>query len=128
MVIEMSKYLTPENASLGLKQVISDVNSGDTILFDIKAEYHFYKDFSEHKVCHMTNTDSFKNPDKYFAFMIENKENITIDGNGSTLVVHGAMCAFALFNCKNIVFKNLRITYNSPTNYELTVISKIVIK
>ena len=64
MVIEMSKYLTPENASLGLKQVISDVNSGDTILFDIKAEYHFYKDFSEHKVCHMTNTDSFKNPDK----------------------------------------------------------------
>ena len=61
MVIEMSKYLTPENASLGLKQVISDVNSGDTILFDIKAEYHFYKDFSEHKVCHMTNTDSFKN-------------------------------------------------------------------
>lgn len=124
MVIEMSKYLTPENASLGLKQVISDVNSGDTILFDIKAEYHFYKDFSEHKVCHMTNTDSFKNPDKYFAFMIENKENITIDGNGSTLVVHGAMCAFALFNCKNIVFKNLRITYNSPTNYELTVISK----
>ena len=110
MVIEMSKYLTPENASLGLKQVISDVNSGDTILFDIKAEYHFYKDFSEHKVCHMTNTDSFKNPDKYFAFMIENKENITIDGNGSTLVVHGAMCAFALFNCKNIVFKNLRIT------------------
>lgn len=42
----------------------------------------------------MTNTDSFKAPDKYFAVLIENKENITVDGCGSTLVIHGDMCAF----------------------------------
>lgn len=124
MVIEMSKYLTPENASVGLKQAISDANSGDTILFDVKADYHFYKDYSEHKVCHMTNTDSFKNPDKYFAALFENKENLTIDGNGSVFVIHGDMCALALFNCRNIVVKNFRICYNSPTNFELTVKKK----
>ena len=37
----------------------------------------------------MTNTDSFKTPDKYFAILIENKENITIDGCGLTFVNGG---------------------------------------
>lgn len=54
----------------------------------------------------MTNTDSFKAPDKYFAVLIENKENITVDGCGSTLVIHGDMCAFlcAAVKCKACKF------------------------
>ena len=124
MIVNTSKYFTPDNASLGIKQALADAHDGDTILFDLKTEYHFYKDFSQHKVCHMTNTDSFTNPDKYFAVLLENKENITVDGNGATFVVHGDMCAFALFNCNNITLKNFRIKYNSPTNFELTVKKK----
>ena len=50
----------------------------------------------------MTNTDSFKAPDKYFAIDIENKDGITVDGCGSTFVIHGDMCSFAMFNCSNI--------------------------
>lgn len=124
MIIEMTKYVTPKNASVGMKQAIADAKSGDTILFDAKKEYHFYKDYSEHRVYHMTNTDSFVKPDKYFAILMENKEGITIDGNGSTFVIHGDMCAFALVKCHNINLKNFRIRYNSPTNFEMTVKSK----
>ena len=123
MIININKYCTPQNASIGVKQAITDADSGDIISFD-KNEYHFYKDYSEHKVYHMTNTDSFKTPDKYFAILIEDKENITIDGNGSVFVIHGDMCALSLIRCKNIVLKNFTIRYNAPTNYEMTVKEK----
>lgn len=123
MIINMSLYCTPKNASVGLKEAIKDAKSGDTILFE-KNEYHFYKDYSEHKVYHMTNTDSFVKPEKYFAILIEDKENITIDGAGSTFVIHGDMCALSLIRCKNIILKNFTIRYNSPTNFEMTVKEK----
>lgn len=123
MTIDMNKYCTAKNASVGIKQAITDAKSGDTISF-AKNEYHFYKDYSEHKVYHMTNTDSFVKPEKYFAILMEDKDNITIDGNGSTFVIHGDMCALALIRCKNIVLKNFTIRYNSPTNFEMTVKEK----
>ena len=72
----------------------------------------------------MTNTDSFKAPDKYFAIDIENKDGITVDGCGSTFVIHGDMCSFAMFNCSNIKLKNFTVKYNSPTNYEMKVVKK----
>ena len=76
----------------------------------------------------MTNTDSFKAPDKYFAIDIENKDGITVDGCGSTFVIHGDMCSFAMFNCSNIKLKNFTVKYNSPTNYEMKVIKKSINK
>lgn len=123
MILDITKYCTAENASPGIKKAIADSKSGDTITF-AENEYHFYKDYSEHKVYHMTNTDSFDAPEKYFAILIEDKENITIDGNGSTFVIHGDMCSFSLVGCKNITLKNFTVRYNSPTNYEMTVIEK----
>lgn len=101
----------------------TDIENGDTISLK-KGEYHFYKDYSEHKIYHMTNTDSFAVPEKYFAVLIEDKENITIDGNGSVFVIHGDMCALSLIRCKNITLKNFTIRCNSPTNYEMTVMEK----
>lgn len=105
------------------ESVLTSLESGDIISLK-KGEYHFYKDFSEHRVYHMTNTDSFESPEKYFAVLIEDKENITIDGNGSVFVIHGDMCALSLVRCKNITLKNFTIRYNSPTNYEMTVLEK----
>lgn len=123
MIIDVKKYCMPQNASVGVKQAIADAESGDIISFE-KKEYHFYKDYSEHKVYHMTNIDSFVKPEKYFAILVENKENITIDGNGAVFVIHGDMCALALVKCKKITLKNFTIRYNAPTNYELTVKEK----
>lgn len=123
MIIDMSLYCAPENASVGFKEAVKASKSGDTILFE-KNEYHFYKDYSEHGVYYMTNTDSFVKPEKYFAILIEDKENITIDGGGSTFVIHGDMCALSLVRCRNITLKNFTIRYNSPTNFEMTVKEK----
>lgn len=124
MVINISDYCNANNASEGVKQALLDAKGGDTVFFDKKDTYHFFKDFSEHRVYHMTNTDSFVRPDKYFAILLEDKESITIDGNGSVFMIHGDMCALSLVRCKNIVLKNFTIRYNSPTNFEFTVVKK----
>ncbi len=123
MILDMTAYCTPKNATVGIKQALSDAKSGDVISFSENV-YHFYKDFSEHRIYHMTNTDSFVNREKYFAILLEDKEGITIDGNGSLFVIHGDMCALAMIRCKNIVLKNFIIRYHAPTNFELTVKEK----
>ena len=97
--IKATDFCDISNSAEGVIKAINELQNGDSLVFP-KNEYHFYKDRCIHKVCHMTNTDSFKAPDKYFAVLIENKENITVDGCGSTLVIHGDMCAFSLRGCK----------------------------
>lgn len=123
MVLNITDFCSAENATEGVIKALKELNSGDTLFFE-KNEYHFYKDFSEHRIYHMTNTDSFVKPDKYFGILIENKENITIDGGGSVFVIHGDMCALAAVKSSNIVLKNFTVRYNAPTNFELTVLSK----
>lgn len=123
MNINVTDYCASGNASIGVIEALRNIENGDTLVFPT-GEYHFYKDFSTHKVCHMTNTDSFKSPDKYFAIEIDDKKDIIIDGCNSTFVIHGDMCAFAMFNCDNIKLKNFTVRYNSPTNFEMKVIKK----
>jgi len=66
-----------------------------------------------------------ENPDgtRYSALYLDGKNNITIDGNGATLLVHGKMTPLLLNDCKNITIKNLTIDYACPTMAEFKVLS-----
>lgn len=66
-----------------------------------------------------------ENPDgtRYTALYLENKINITIDGNGATLLIHGKMTPLLFNNCENITVKNLTIDYACPTMAEFKVLS-----
>lgn len=94
MNIKATDFCDVSNSAGGVIKAINELQSGDTLIFP-KNEYHFYKDRCIHKVCHMTNTDSFKAPDKYFAVLIENKENITVDGCGSPCDSRRYVCVFS---------------------------------
>ena len=108
------------NFSEGFAKAVSQLNSGDVLNFE-NTEYHFFKDYSKLKEIHMSNTDSLKNPNKYFAMLIENLENITINGNGASFVVHGDICALGILGCKSIALKNFTIKYHSPCTVEMKV-------
>ncbi len=47
-------------------------------------------------------------------FLIKDKENLTIDFNGATLVFHGRIQPFMLDNCKHVTLKNMKIDYDRP--------------
>lgn len=120
MVIIADKYGNAENFSEALVEITKGMNNGDVLEFSNK-EYHFYRDFSESREIHMTNTDSFKNPVKYFGLLFENLEDITINGNGATFCIHGDMCSLGILNCKNVKLINFTIKYINPSNAELVV-------
>ena len=109
-----------KNFSEPFQEAVSKLNNGDTITFE-KTEYHFFKDFSTQREIHMSNTDSLRNPNKYFAMILENFEDVTIEGNGATFVIHGDICALGILNCKSITLKDFSIKYFSPSVIEMKV-------
>ncbi|MFR5876723.1 MAG: hypothetical protein ACLUFN_09570 [Eubacterium sp.] len=123
MKIFADEFGSSDNFSIPMIEAVKSLNSGDTLVFSDR-EYHFYRDFSQSKVIHMTNTDSFKNPQKFFAMLFENLDNITIEGNGATFCIHGDMCSMAILNCNNFKLRDFTINYPSPSNVELTVKAK----
>ena len=108
------------NFSEGFASAVEKLNGGDVFSFE-KKEYHFYKDFSKQKEIHMSNTDSLKNPNKYFAMLLENLSDITVEGNGASFVIHGDICALGILGCKNITLKDLTIKYYQPSTIEMKV-------
>ncbi|MBQ8014695.1 MAG: hypothetical protein IJ264_00755, partial [Clostridia bacterium] len=93
----------------------------------------------ENQVYHVRQDDSFElegyycsntakkheNPNglRRAAVYLENKCNITIDGNGATLLVHGKMTPLLFDRCENITVKNLVIDYACPTMTEFKILS-----
>ena len=118
MSIFAKNFGNESNFSEGFAKAVQELSSGDVFSFENK-EYHFFKDFSQQREIHMSNTDSLRNPNKYFAMLLENLENITIEGNGATFVIHGDICALGILNCKNITLKDFTIKYHSPSAVEM---------
>ncbi len=48
------------------------------------------------------------------AFIMRDVENVTVDLGGAKLVFHGRILPFAVYNCKNVVFRNFSIDYDRP--------------
>lgn len=89
------------------------------------SDYHLYRSSSTHKLYHISNTTSEEeNPDqtKHIGLYLKDLENITIDGKGARLIMHGEMTSFALDGCRNVILKNFTITYADPTVVEMTVL------
>ncbi|GAB1454687.1 right-handed parallel beta-helix repeat-containing protein [Draconibacterium sp.] len=60
---------------------------------------------------------------KNIAFLLEGLNNITIDGNGTLVMLHGKMESFVSINCTNLVLKNISFDYERPTMSELKITS-----
>ncbi|MEK3890101.1 right-handed parallel beta-helix repeat-containing protein [Bacillus sp. FSL K6-3431] len=83
--------------------------------------YHFYPDYAPKREFHTSNTDTRNHPIKRVCFLIEELENITIEGNGSLFLFHGDVMGFGIFHSKNIQLQNLSWDYEVPTLSELMV-------
>lgn len=55
--------------------------------------------------------------------VFENVENLVIDGNGSTLMMHGLISPFSFWNCRKVTLKNLDIDWARPLFSVGTVLS-----
>ncbi len=103
------------------------VNDGDTVILEKGKIYDVRQDDSvilENYFC--TNTaDRAENPKglRNVSIYLKDKKNITIDGNGAMLLIHGKMTPFLFDRCENITVKNLTVDYACPTMTEVKVLS-----
>ena len=87
-----------------------------------KGEYHIYKDTSQQREYHTSNTSSTDYPTKYIGLLIEDQKNFTLEGNDSLFMIHGNMMALAVVRSENVTLRNFSWDYAVPTVTEMTII------
>ncbi|WP_298493989.1 right-handed parallel beta-helix repeat-containing protein [uncultured Algibacter sp.] len=86
-----------------------------------KGTYHFYPDKGFEKFVYISNhCDLMVNS----AFPIENLNNLTIDGQGSTFIFHGVMIPFLINESESITVKNLSIDWAESFHSEGLIVAR----
>ena len=110
-----------------LCKLFEQASDGATLTLERGAVYHVREEDSYTLTgyyCTNTATTS-QNPDglRRVAMYLKEKKNVTVDGNGATVMVHGKMTPFLFDRCEGIAVKNLTVDYAAPTMTEFTVLS-----
>ena len=108
-----------------LSNLFLNITDGDTVTLE-KKRYDVRQDDSFVQTGYFCSNTAKKheNPEgtRYSAIYLKNKKNITIDGNGAEIMVHGRMTPLLFDGCENIKVHNLTIDYFCPTMSEFRVL------
>ena len=85
-------------------------------------EYRFDEDHSSTRVYHTSNTSSRSYPEKKIAILLEEVEDLTIEGNDSTLLVYGDIMALAVVESSNIKMQNFVLDYKDADTIDVSVV------
>ena len=91
-------------------------NNGETLISIPKDTYHVYEREAMAPVVCVANHGH--NGFKATAVAIENMKDLTIDGNGSTFILHGRMDFAIVKDSENITIKNLNVTCADTCNFQ----------
>lgn len=110
-----------------LSQIYLTIADGDTVTLEAGKVYHVRQDDAfllDGYYC-SNSAKQHENPTgrRYTALYLQGKRNVTLDGNGAVVMVHGKMTPILFDRCENITVKNLTVDYACPTMAELTVLS-----
>ena len=106
-------------------EAAKEVN-GPVVLDFPKGEYQIYPDHAQKRELYISNTLSRNNGDrgtykmKNIGILLENMENVTLEGNQSSLIFHGKMMMFSTIGCKNIRIQNFDTDFQVPSVVSVT--------
>ncbi len=110
-----------------LSSLFLNIKDGETVTLQKNRIYHARQDDSfEHTGYFCSNTAKrHENPKglRRSAIYLNQKKNVTIDGNGATILIHGKMTPLLFNECENVTVKNLVIDYACPTMTEFKILS-----
>lgn len=95
--------------------------TGKKVIHFPKGTYQLQKRSAQIRVFHTSNTDSISFPEKRVALLLEDQEDVIINGNGSLFLIHGDCMALAVIRSKNIYLYNFAWDYAVPTVIEMMV-------
>ena len=86
------------------------ITNGPTLTLP-KGIHHARPDDFPFRFLHISNNDDGI---KHIVFDLSGLENVTVDGNGAELLMHGQIIPFFMENAKKITIKNLTIDWAHP--------------
>lgn len=96
---------------------------GPVILNFPKGEYHIYPDKAVERELYISNTvgqdQTYRM--KKIGFLLEDMQDVTLEGNGSLFMFHGKMTTYATIDCTNVTFQNFAFDFYVPTVVDVTV-------
>lgn len=112
-----------ENQTVRLQQAIADCRrlNAKVLQFE-EGRYDFWPDGAVRREYFISNTSSegeCPSKVKTIGIMLDNIDNLTIDGNGAALVFHGKMTMIATDHCRGLAIRNLHIDFERPGGSEL---------
>ncbi len=115
----MKRYLSDYTALMGSPTAgavlaCHDLAEGDTLHLG-GGEWHLYPEGGFEKEYYISNNDYGK---KSIAFPLIGKKNVTIDGEGASLIFHGKVLPFVMEDCDGVTVKNLTVDYAEPMYFE----------
>lgn len=117
-VIDVTRYGADptgvQDSAEGIQAAIEAAKQveGPVVLNFPKGEYQIYPDRAQKRELYISNTLSSNNGDrstykmKNIGILLENMENVTLEGNQSSLIFHGKMMMFSTIGCKNVKIQN----------------------
>lgn len=96
------------------------MRNGDRIVFQ-RGTYHFRPDSAALMGLWPSNNTGGV---KHVVFPLVGKDNISIDGGGSTFVFSGGTFPFAVIGCRNISIGNFSVTTENPPAVKFDVVEK----
>lgn len=100
-------------------------NGKPVIIRLTQGTYHLYAATASKHIYYMSNTASeSENPDptKHIGVWLKGLKNVTIDGGGAKLMMHGEMTGIIIDECENVKLSNLSVDYADPSVSEMTII------
>ncbi len=109
-----------------LSNLFLNAVSGSVIELESGKIYHVKPEDSFVKMGYFCSNTAKKHENpigvRYSAIFLKDKKDITIKGNGATILVHGKMTPMLFDRCENITVENLIIDYFCPTMTEFKIL------
>jgi hypothetical protein len=106
------------------KAVAACKQKSNAVLVFPAGRYDFWPTNATVKEYYVSNTSSQEElPQKKYVIglLLEQLNNLVIDGNNSLFVFHGKMTCFVFDHCRNIILKNVQMDFERPTMSEFTI-------
>lgn len=108
-----------------LCDIFAVIKEGDTVVLDKDYVYDVWQDDCLRLTgYHCSNTATYEeNPlgERPSALHLKGLKNVTVDGNGATILCHGIFTPIVVDGCENVTIKNLSFDYARPTMSETLV-------
>ncbi|MDQ0291913.1 right-handed parallel beta-helix repeat-containing protein [Oligosphaera ethanolica] len=110
MNVYLKDYLSCGNPTLAMNQALHACQAGDTLyLGGGRIDFH-----QEHAARRDWYYPFYGQEQKYTIISIENKKDLTIDGEGADLIFHGDVAPISIENSEGVVLRNFSVDYEYP--------------